>query len=224
MMKNDLSNLELDEVSLVGKAANGKKFLIYKSMQKSKGSNVMMKTRPSGAKTGAPVTKADIEAMVSEGIKKAVAPLVETVKKQSTKIRKTELEGIAKAHLGELGNPGETATILKSLEDSDMPAEAKENVLKALKQANAIKKEAMGVMGGSMGHNRPVPGSATAQFETLVEKHLKEIRKSDTGNKNAKVLRARAVTKASEENPELAKAVMLEHRQNVHAAYIGGRQ
>ena len=33
-MPTDLSDLELDEVSLVGKAANGKRFLIFKSLQK----------------------------------------------------------------------------------------------------------------------------------------------------------------------------------------------
>ena len=225
-MPNELSNLELDEVSLVGKAANGKKFLIFKSMQKSK-EGIMMKTKPAGARPGASaaqVTKADIQDMISKGIQEAVKPLVETVQKQSTKMRKQELEGIAKSYLGELGNPGETATILKSLEDSDMSAGAKESILKTLKQANAAKKEAMAVLGTQMGSSRPAPGSATAQFEVIVEKHLNEIRKSDTGHKSAKVLRARAVTKAAEENPALAKTVMGEHKQAIHAAFIGGRQ
>jgi len=226
-MPNELSNLELDEVSLVGKAANGKKFLIFKSMQKSKEGITMKDHKPAGAKAGsgvAQVTKADIEAMISDGIQKAVAPLVQTVQKQSTKMRKQELEGIAKSYLGELGNPSETATILKSLEDSDMSAGAKESILKTLKQANAAKKEAMTVLGSQMGSSRPAPGSATEQFEAIVQKHLNEIRKADTGHKSTKVLRARAVTKAAEENPALAKAVMAEHKQNVHAAFIGGRQ
>ena len=183
--------------------------------------------KPAGARAGSGaglVTKSDIAAMISEEIQKAVRPLVETVQKQSTKMRKQELEGIAKSYLGELGNPGETATILKSLEDSDMSAEAKESILKTLKQANAVKKESMAVLGTQMGSSRPTPGSVTAQFEAIVEKHLGEIRKSDTGGKSAKVLRARAVTKAAEENPGMAKAVMGEHKQAVHAAFIGGRQ
>jgi hypothetical protein len=196
-------------------------------MQKSKEGITMKDHKPAGAKAGsgvARVTKADIQDMISKGIQEAVKPLVETVQKQSTKMRKQELEGIAKSYLGELGNPGETATILKSLEDSDMSAEAKTSILKTLKQANAVKKEAMGILGTQMGSSRPAPGSATAQFEAIVEKHLGDIRKSDTGGKSAKVLRARAVTKAMEETPELAKAVMAEHKQAVHAAFIGGRQ
>ena len=225
-MPNELSNLELDEVSLVKSGANGKKFLIFKSMQKSK-EGIMMKTKPAGARAGSgvgQVSKADIDYMISGAVKKAVEPLVQTIQKQANKMRKQELEGIAKSYLGELGNPGETATILKSLEDSDMSAGAKESILKTLKQANAAKREAMSILGTQMGSSRPAPGSATAQFEAIVEKHLGEIRKSDTGGKSAKVLRARAVTKAAEENPELAKAVMGEHKQNVHAAFIGGRQ
>lgn len=215
MLKNDLSNLELDEVSLVGKAATGRKFLIYKSMQKSK-EGIMMKTKPAGAKTGAgvaQVTKADIQDMISKGIQEAVKPLVETVQKQSTKMRKQELESIAKSYLGELGNPAETATILKSLEDSDMPQEAREGILKTLKQANAVKKEAMAVLGTQMGSSRPAPGSATAQFEAIVQKHLNEIRKSGEGSKSPKVQRAMAIAAATRENGALAKAVIAEERQ-----------
>lgn len=233
-MPNELSNLELDEVSLVGKAANGKKFLIFKSMQKSKGSITMKDQKPAGAKAGAgaaQVTKADIAEMISGEVQKAVKPLAEenaklrkSLDRQVVTIRKRELEEIAKEHLGALGSTKETATILMSLEDSNMDGEAKTAILKTLKQANAAKREAMAVLGTQMGSSRPAPGSATAQFETIVEKHLSEIRKSDTEHKSAKVLRARAVTKAAEENPEMAKAVMGEHKQAVHAAFIGGGQ
>ena len=226
-MPYDLKNLDLDEVSLVGKAANSKKFLIFKSMQKSKGSMKMKDTKPAGAKAGAgeaQVTKADIASMISVEIQKAVRPLVETVQKQSTKMRKQELVGIAKSYLGELGNPEETATILMSLEDSDLSQEARTDVLKTLKQANAIKKEAMTMLGSTIGSSRPAPGSSTVQFEAIVQKHLNEIQKADTGNKSAKVLKAAATTRAMKENPELARAVMAEHKQAVHAAFIGGRQ
>lgn len=222
-MPNELSNLELDEVSLVGKAANGKKFLIFKSMQKSK-EGITMKTKPAGAKAGsgvAQVTKADIAAMISEEIQKAVKPLVQTVQKQSTKMRKQELEGIAKSYLGELGNPSETATILKSLEDSDMPAEAKTSILKTLKQANAAKKEAMGILGSQMGSSRPAPGSATAQFEAIVQKHEGMIQKSGNGPTDPKIRRAMAVSAATRENGKLAKAVIAEERQASFAMQAG---
>ena len=75
-----------------------------------------------------------------------------------------------------------------------------------------------------LGSNHPAPGSATEQFEAIVKKHQGEIQKGDTGNMSAKVMRAKAVTKAAKENPDMAKAVMAEHKQNVHAAFIGGRQ
>ncbi|GEM_PF-1442300 len=222
-MPNDLKNLDLDEVSLVGKAANSKKFLIFKSMQNSK-EGIMMKTKPAGARAGASVaqvTKSDIAAMISEEIQKAVRPLVETVQKQSTKMRKQELEGIAKSYLSELGNPGETATILKSLEDSDMSASAKESILKTLKQANAVKKEAMGILGTQMGSSRPAPGSATAQFEAIVQKHEGTIQKSGSGPTDPKVRRAMAVTAATRENGKLAKAVLAEERQSYVRSQMG---
>lgn len=223
-MPNELKNLELDEVSLVGKAANGKKFLIFKSMQKSNEGIKLMKTKPAGARAGSgvgQVTKADIETMISEGIQKAVKPLIQTVQQQSNKMRKQELEGIAKSYLGELGNPSETATILKSLEDSDMPAEAKTSILKTLKQANAAKKEAMAVLGTQMGSSRPAPGSATAQFEAIVQKHEGMIQKSGNGPTDPKVRRAMAVSAATRENGKLAKAVLAEERQSYVRSQMG---
>jgi hypothetical protein len=189
-------------------------------MQKSKEGINVMKTKPAGARAGAraSVSKADIMDIVQKA--------VEPIRKENARLRETLLkkdyEEIAKSHLGALGTPQEGAEILKSLES--LPDEARTTILKGLKQANAAKREAMAVLGTQIGSSRPAPGSATAQFEVIVEKHLNEIRKSDTGHKSAKVLRARAVTKAAEENPALAKAVMGEHKQAVHAAFIGGRQ
>ena len=222
-MPNELSNLELDEVSLVKSGANGKKFLIFKSMQKSK-EGIMMKTKPAGARAGSgvgQVSKADIDYMISGAVKKAVEPLVQTIQKQANKMRKQELEGIAKSYLGELGNPSETATILKSLEDSDMSAGAKESILKTLKQANAAKREAMGILGTQMGSSRPAPGSATAQFEAIVAKHENIIQKSGTGPTDPKVRHAMAVTAATRENGMLAKTVLAEERQGVVKAQMG---
>jgi len=225
-MPTDLSNLELDEVSLVGKAANGKRFLIFKSMPKG---GKIMKTKPAGAtRTGAGealVSKADIMDIVQ----KAIAPLQEenvrlrkTLQKQTDTLRKKDYVDLAKSHLDELGTPEEGAAFLMSLEG--LPEEPRNFILKTVKQTNAMKKEAGLILYKSIGSSRPAPGSSTAQFEAIVQNKLNEIQKSDTGHKSAKVLRARAVTKAAEENPMLAKAVMNEHKQNVHAAFIGGRQ
>lgn len=213
----ELSDEEIDRVDWVHKGANGATIAIIKFVdQKSKEGIKLMKTKPAGARAGSgvgQVTKSDIAAMISEEIQKAVRPLVETVQKQSTKMRKQELEVIAKSYLGELGNPSETATILKSLEDSDMSAGAKESILKTLKQANAAKKEAMGILGSQMGSSRPAPGSATAQFEAIVAKHDNIIQKSGNGPTDPKVRNAMAVAAATRENGKLAKAVIAEERQ-----------
>lgn len=205
----NLADEEIDRVDWVHKGANGARVAIIKFEDTNFKEGIMMKTKPAGARAGAgaaQVTKADIEEMISVGIQKAVKPLVETVQKQSTKMRKQELEGIAKSYLGELGNPGETATSLMSLEDSDMSASAKEGILKTLKQANAVKREAMAVLGTQMGSSRPAPGSATAQFEVIVQKHVEDIRKSADDNKmDERSIRARAYTLATKENPGVAK-------------------
>jgi len=67
----DLKDLDLDEVSLVGKAANGKRFLLYKS---ANGSVPMTKTKPARA------DKAGARALVSKAelldiVQKAVEPI-----------------------------------------------------------------------------------------------------------------------------------------------------
>jgi hypothetical protein len=180
-------------------------------MQKSKGSiNVIKDRKPAGARAGAgaaQVTKADIMDIVQKA--------VEPIRKENAKLRETLLkkdyEEIAKSHLGALGTPQEGAEILKSLES--LPDEARTTILKGLKQANAAKKEAMAVLGTQMGSNRPAPGSATAQFEAIVEKKVGEIRKSGEGSKDPKVVRAMAVAAATRENGALAKAVIAEERQ-----------
>ena len=219
-MPNNLSDLELDEVSLVGKAANGKRFLLFKS---ANGSVPMTKTKPARAdKAGAGASVTLSKADITDIVQKAVEPIRKENAELRAILRKKDYESIAKSDFSELGTPKEGAEILKSLEG--LPSEARKPILKALKQANAMKQEAGKMLYSQAGSSRPTPGSATAQFEAIVEKHLTEIRKADTGHKSAKVLRARAVTKAAEENPALAKAVMSEHKQAVHAAFIGGRQ
>jgi ribonuclease D len=221
MPKNDLFNLELDEVSLVGKAANGKKFLIYKSM--NKGRTDMRQNAPGRAAkagAGALVTKADIASMISGAVEKAIQPLADenkllrkSIKAQGTMLRKRELEEIAKSKLDSLGNPAEVADILKSLEDSDLPQDARKSILKTLKQANAIKKESMKLMGGQIGSSRPAPGSAMAEFEELVNKEASEIKKSATAPSDPKVLNAMAVAAVTKSHGKLARAVIAEERQ-----------
>ena len=96
-----------------------------------------------------------------------------------------------------------------------------------LQRQRAMQMVACGPTEKSMGRGRvSKTASATAQFEfeAIVKKHLGEIQKSDTGHKSAKILKAKATAQAMRENPDLAKAVMAEHKQAVHAAFIGGRQ
>jgi hypothetical protein len=215
-MPNELSDLELDEVSLVGKAANGKRFLIYKN---SKGVP-MTKTKPAGAtKAGASeaqVTKADIISIVE----KAVAPLQEenaklrkSLAKQNEILRKKDYEQIAKSEFSELGSTEEVTTILKSLEG--LPSEARKPIIKTLKAANAMRKEAGAMLFKSVGHSRPAPGSHRAEFYSLVEKKQGEIRKSDSGKaiKDAMVLKSIAMDEVSKEYPELAQQVLREERE-----------
>lgn len=226
-MPNELSDLDIDEVSLVGKAANGKRFLIYKSAEKSKGRIAMQTPRPSGAteKAGAGasvVTKADIMDIVQ----KAVAPLQEenaqlrkSLEKQNDILRKKEYVEIAKSEFAELGKPDETAEILKSLEG--LPSDARKKIIAAMKQANVMKAEAGKMLYHPLGSSRPAPDSAMAQFEALVQKRSGEIQKSAAAPVNPKVLRAQAVASITKENPALARAVIAEERAETMRLQMG---
>jgi hypothetical protein len=222
-MPTDLSNLELDEVSLVGKAATGKRFLIFKSITKG---GKIMKTKPTGAtRTGADgalVSKADILDIVQ----KAIAPLQEenirlrkTVEKQTAVLRKKDYVELAKSHLDQLGTPEEGATILKSLEG--LPAEARKLVLKTLKQTNAMKREVGLILYKSMGSSRPASGSTSAQFYSLVDTRMNEIRKSGTAPKDRVILKSLAMDAISQEYPDMARAVIAEERSAVVRKQMG---
>jgi len=52
-MPNELTDLELDEVSLVGKAANGRKYILIKSRE----GVPMTKTEPAGLRSQKPIWK-----------------------------------------------------------------------------------------------------------------------------------------------------------------------
>lgn len=209
-MPNDLSNLELDEVSLVGKAATGKKFLIFKNTKGVK----KMKTKPAGAtKAGAGASVGVSKADIMEIVKSAVAPLQKENAELRDAIRKKELVAIAKSDFAEiLPDAQEGAELLKSLEG--LPSEARKPIIKALKQANALKAEASKMLFSQIGSSRPVAkaGTAAAGFMELVEKYLGEVRKSADGTMDEKSIRARAYTLATKENPALAKAYIAESR------------
>jgi hypothetical protein len=226
-MPTDLKDLQLDEVSLVGSPANNRKFLIFKSMQKSKGSMKMTDHKPAGAKAGAgeaQVTKADLEGMIEKaisGVREENVKLKKALQTEKGIRRQAELERIAKADYAELGDTSETAKILKSLEDSNLPDEVQKGLKDALKQANAVKKEAMKTLGSTLGSSRPAPGSAIAQFDALVETRMGEIRKSADAPKDQKVLKALATQAVTKENGKLAQAVLAEQREASMRAQMG---
>jgi len=216
-MPYDLKNLDLDEVSLVGKAANSKKFLIFKSMQKSKGSVNVMKTKPAGARAGAgeaQVTKADIEDIVNNAVLEAVSG----VKQENVNLKKAlqteksiriqaELKTIAKSDYPELGDTSHTAEVLKSIKDSNLPEAAQKSITDIMRQANEVKKEAMKVLGAQIGTSKAAPGTPAAAFNAAVEERLGEIRKSAGAPKDAKVAHAQATTWVTQNKPELFEAL-----------------
>lgn len=230
---SDLSDEDIDRIDWVGKAANGRRIAIIKFTGGSK-----MRIKPAGAIEDAGagkarvITKADVAKMVSEGVRvgieKAIAPIVEENRKlmKSYKgladlLRSRDLEVIAKSELDELGKPQEMATILKSLEDSNLPDETRKHILSTLKQANAVKKEAGKLLYSPFGSSRPAPGSASEQFYALVDARAGEIRKSADAPKDQKVLKALALTAITRENPDLARAVIAEERAGVVRAQMG---
>jgi len=178
----------------------------------------MTKTKPARA------DKAGARALVSKAelldiVQKAVEPIRKENEELRSILRKKEYEQIAKSDFSGLGTPEEGAEILKSLEG--LPSEARKPILKALKQANAMKAEASKILYSPMGSNRPAPGSSAAQFEELVQKHMGIIEKSDKAPTDRKVLRSLAVAKATKENGALAQAVMAEERANTIKAQMG---
>lgn len=214
-MANKLYDLELDEVSLVGKAANNRKFLIYKSEGVTMRQTKPARADKAGAGASVRVTKADILDIVQ----KAVEPIRKENAELRAILRKKDYESIAKSDFSEIGTPAEGAEILKSLEG--LPTEARKPILKALKQANAMKAEAGKLLYHPFGSERPAPGSSTAQFEELVSKKMGAIQKSGDGPTDPKILRAKAVAAVTRENPQIAKAVIAEERHAVVRSQMG---
>lgn len=212
-----LSDLDLDEVSLVGKAANGKKkFLIFKSQER-----VTKMTPP------APENKADnIQKAVDDAVRKAMRAeqhKTEAIRKElnveKAKRRRAELADIAKNKLDAFGPVEKTTDILKALEDSDMALDQKKQIIATMVQANEIKKTS--AMFESFGSNRPEPGTPTAKFEALVAEEEARIRKSETGSNDPKVRKALAEDQVSKEHPDLARAVIAEENAAVMRQSMG---
>lgn len=204
-----LSDLELDEVSLVKNAANGKKkFLIYKSDTKER---VRKMTPPASPKA------IDIQKAVDDAVQKALAgerrktaSIRKELDVEKTKRRRAELAEIAKKKLSFIGPVEKTVDKLLAIENSDLPTDVKKGLVADLAQANEIKKQSD--LYKSIGSNRPEPGTPTAEFDALVQKRLKEIRKSGNAGKSMDVLKAMAESEISKENPALARAVIAEER------------
>lgn|GEM_PF-629051 len=215
---NDLKDEDIDRIDWVGKAANGRRIAIIKFT----GSGNSMKTRPAGAKTEAAgaeveksdgITKADIEAIVTSAVSKAVEPLQEenaqlrkAVHKMSSASRDAELESIAKSHLSALGPAKETVGILKSVDK--LPSGDRKAVLKALKQANAVKKDAMKILSKEYGHNRPIDADADSAIAKVNKMAQSLIEKSD---KPMDISVAR--TKVYKMHPELRQQVLEEQKE-----------
>lgn len=171
------------------------------------------------------VKAADLDAIiksaVSSAVTKAVAPLQEQIDKQTTQIRKSELEHIAKSDLDGIGQPAEVADALFQIEKSNLPNSTKDSIYKMFRSAAVVKKEAGKYLFNPMGANMPAPGSAAEEFEGLVKKEMEQIRKSADAPKDQKVLRAQAVQKVSVANPELVKKYQSEEKADSFRSLMG---
>lgn len=213
-MPNELTDLELDEVSLVGKAANGRKYILIKSRE----GVPMTKTKPARAdKAGARASVSKAELL--DIVQKAVEPIRKENEELRSIIRKKEYVEIAKSDFTGLGTPEEGAEILKSLEA--LPSEARKTILKTLKQASAMKQEAGKMLYSQAGSSRPAPGSASEEFQAHVTKKMSEIQKADNGPKDPSVLKAVALDAVSKEHPELIQKVLGEERSAVVRTMMG---
>lgn len=221
-MPTDLTNLEIDEVSLVGKAANNKKFLIFKSME----SDEMVDTEPAGAKpiepTQAHVEKADIDSIVEKAlieerktrdieIKKAVDAAIEKEQIEKAEIKKKldeerdvriTKEFVEKAAtMPSLGKATDVGPILKEISQKAPEAFAKlDPLLKALDER--IKQgELFAEIGKS--NTGPAAGSAEDKLNGIAKSYVE---------KGLKGGFPEAFTKACKENEELYNQYTAEKR------------
>lgn len=164
------------------------------------------------------VKAADLDAI----IKSAIAPLRAQIEKQTTQIRKSELEYIVKSDLDGIGKTTEVADALFQIEKSNLPNSTKDSIYKMLKSAAVVKKEAGKYLFNPMGANLPAPGSAAEEFEGLVKKEMTQIRKSADAPTDQKILRAQAVKKVSLANPVLVSKYQAEEKAASYRDLMGG--
>lgn len=164
------------------------------------------------------VKAADLDAI----IKSAIAPLRAQIEKQTTQIRKSELEYIVKSDLDGIGKTTEVADALFQIEKSNLPNSTKDSIYKMLKSAAVVKKEAGKYLFNPMGANLPAPGSAAEEFEGLVKKEMAQIRKSADAPTDQKILRAQAVKKVSLANPALVSKYQAEEKAASYRDLMGG--
>lgn len=209
-MPNDLSELEIDEVSLVGKGANNKKYLIIKSME----SEITTEIEPAGANGGAgasvaQVSKEDVDGAVakavmeaiekeqkerSEAIKKAVDEAIAKEQAEKADLKKAldierdvrvTKEYIEKATVDFPNLPGTTPVVM-----GPILKEAQEKLTEAsFKALHDVLKAASAALGESallykeLGSDldAPTTGSAAEQLDTLAKARAGDIRKSVEG-------------------------------------------
>jgi len=244
-MPTELSDLEIDEVSLVTKAANNRKFLIFKSME----SDQMSDHEPAGANgtagaSGAQVVvqKADLEAMIQKAIeddrttrdadiKKAIDAAIAKEQAEKAEIQKqldierdirVTKEFIEKAGCDLPNLPGTTPAnmgpVLKEAQEklSEASYKALYDILKASSAALGESNVLFKSLGSDI--DAPAAGTAEARLDALVEARVGEIRKSADGRSlDPTVAKAVAYQQIMKENPDL----VVQHRRE-YLASAGG--
>ena len=209
--KNELSEIDVQEVSLVGKAANGKRFLLFKSTN-AKGDG-MKKSRPSGA-AAKKQDHQDLSEMIRKAVSAEIAPLKEenaklrkSLEEQSSALRYKEYVAIAKSDFSALGEPEQIAKDIMALES--LPSDQRKRILKTMKQTNSMKAESMQVLGKRLGVNRAALGDGTAAAQ------IHALAKSLVEKSDVKLDLAEARARVRDLHPELAAREAQEYAEGV---------
>lgn len=208
--KNELSEIDVQEVSLVGKAANGKRFLLFKSAN-VKGDSMKERAKPAGA----PVRKKqDLEDMIRKAVSAEVAPLREenaelrkSLELQTTALRHKEYVAIAKSDFAALGDPEEVAKDIAALEA--LPQDQRKRILKTMKKTSAMKEESIKVLGKRLGVNTATLNDATAAAE------IHALAKNLIEKSGEKMDLAVARSRIREMHPDLAAREAQEYAEGV---------
>lgn len=191
-----LSNLDIDEVSLVGKAANGKsRFLIYKNMERKK----MTPPAPNEAIMKAVETALAAERRKTDAIRKDLDI-------EKSKRRRGEIAEFVKKHGLDVLGIEKTIDKLIAIEKSDMPKDTKKAIIADLvKSAEALKQSDLFK---SYGTSQPAPNSPEAAFEAAVQERMDIVQKSAGDSpKSEQVVRSEAVAWVVKNKPGLFSAI-----------------